>query len=369
MAKKVYGFDNNEMPDNDWLLERREFTKYDLAQPLPLPDAKFDLCMSLEVAEHLDATHADTFIRSICQYSDLVLFSAAIPGQTGINHVNEQWPQYWVKKFMANGFYAYDILRLPFWNNHGVAWWYSQNMLIFARENSKYATMLNEKHERKEYIFPLVHPKCLYMYREMYEEALNTSHNMEIPSDLKAYERIHYVEQTKIPTHLTDKEKFILYALAGSAASNGKINFVELGSYLGASSICIASALTGKARLYCVDTWQNEGMREGLRDTYSEFITNIDMLSRTITPLRGKSAEVARTFNNNVDFLFIDADHNYEGIMADLNAWWPKLLPGAIVLMHDVGWAEGLKKALDDFVRPRTHSHGRLPNMFWGVVK
>ena len=54
----------------------------------------YDLAISLEVAEHLSSESANMFIACLTNMSDIVLFSAAIPGQGGENRINEQWPKY-----------------------------------------------------------------------------------------------------------------------------------------------------------------------------------------------------------------------------------------------------------------------------------
>lgn len=74
-------------------------------------------------------------------------------------------------------------------------------------------------------------------------------------------------------THLTKTERLLLYKLGISLPCNCTI--VEIGSYIGGSSSFLASAAKEKnGVLYCVDTWENEGMSEGMRDTYDEFFLN-----------------------------------------------------------------------------------------------
>lgn len=175
-------------------------------------------------------------------------------------------------------------------------------------------------------------------------------------------------EIDQIPTHLTQDEKNMLQELA--ATTNGSI-FVELGSYLGASSCYIASGIecAGKpAKLFCVDTWKNEGMAEGNRDTYDDFLKNTANFQNTIVPLRGKSEEIAKYFNAEIDFLFIDAGHDYENVRTDVLAWFPKLRAGAQVIFHDIGWAEGVQRVVMEHVLKFAYNEGALPNMFWACV-
>ena len=172
----------------------------------------------------------------------------------------------------------------------------------------------------------------------------------------------------QITTHLTQDEKNILQELAST--TNGSI-FVELGSYLGASSCYIASGIqsAGKmATLFCVDTWANEGMAEGSRDTYDEFLKNTAKFQHIIVPLRGKSEEIAKDFDAEIDFLFIDAGHDYLNVKTDVLAWFPKLRAGAQVIFHDIGWAEGVQRVVKEHVLEIVCNGGALPNMFWACV-
>jgi hypothetical protein len=88
-------------------IPKENFRVEDLSKPLAI-GRQFDLVNSLEVAEHLDAGCADVFARSLASLGDLIVFSAAIPGQRGYHHVNEQFQGYWVEKFQALGFECYD---------------------------------------------------------------------------------------------------------------------------------------------------------------------------------------------------------------------------------------------------------------------
>lgn len=171
-----------------------------------------------------------------------------------------------------------------------------------------------------------------------------------------------------IETHLTLDERHKLQELAMVTEGH---TYVELGSYLGSSSCFIASGIKAagkKAKLFCVDTWCNEGMAEGFRDTFEEFIENTSSYADTIVPLRGKSADVAENFFQEIDFLFIDAGHDYQNVKTDVLAWFPKLRPNACVIFHDIGWAEGVQQVVRDYVRQLAHDEGSLPNMYWACI-
>ncbi|MEP6519110.1 glycosyltransferase [Microcoleus vaginatus] len=152
-----------------------QFQSADLKQPLQI-NRKFDLAISLEVAEHLPATCAENFVHSLTQLAPVILFSAAIPFQGGVEHVNEQWPQYWAYYFQQNGFAVIDCLRKKIWNNEKVEPWYAQNILIFVKQEylSKYPRLVNEYQNTDLNQLAIVHPK-IYFYG--LQAARNSSEN------------------------------------------------------------------------------------------------------------------------------------------------------------------------------------------------
>ena len=96
----------------------------------------FDLVISLEVAEHLPPKAADAFVASLVSHAPIILFSAAIPGQTGTGHVNEQWPDYWAERFKRHGYLAVDALRRDIWSDTDVEFWYAQNTILYMRNSA-----------------------------------------------------------------------------------------------------------------------------------------------------------------------------------------------------------------------------------------
>jgi hypothetical protein len=86
---------------------------------------------SLEVAEHVPATAAQTFVDCLVAHAPVVLFSAAVPGQGGDNHVNEQPYEYWRSLFADRGYRMYDFLR-PQIVGTKAAHWYRYNTFLFA---------------------------------------------------------------------------------------------------------------------------------------------------------------------------------------------------------------------------------------------
>jgi predicted O-methyltransferase YrrM len=180
----------------------------------------------------------------------------------------------------------------------------------------------------------------------------------------------------EVPTHLTSREKVTLMALARdrSRAATGGARVLEIGSYLGASTGFLAAGLQSPDdRVLCVDTWANDAMTEGKRDTMAAFLANTAHSAGRIVPIRGWSTDPAvmaraAELAPRLDLLFIDGDHSYEGALADWRAYSPLLAPGAIVAMHDIGWAEGVERVVAEEIRPRVRRERRLPNLWWGQL-
>jgi predicted O-methyltransferase YrrM len=182
---------------------------------------------------------------------------------------------------------------------------------------------------------------------------------------LTASDRCNVKKADDIFTHLTDREKCILFKLARSIPRGGVA--VEIGSYLGASSCFLALGLRKRSgRLYCVDTWQNESMAEGLRDTFAEFSANITPFQDIIIPVRGRSEALGVEFKEKISLLFLDGDHSYEAVSRDFFTWFPHLGDQAVVVLHDCGWAEGIQRLIAEDIRPRTVKWRQTANMAWG---
>jgi|GEM_PF-573647 len=149
------------------------FLARDLTQPLRL-DRRFDLAISLEVAEHLPAASASIFIESLVSLADAVLFSAAVPFQGGTGHLNEQWTSYWVTLFKQQDYVAIDCLRHRFWSNDHVQPWYIQNSLLFVKSTRIEHYPHLPKPDLDPVHFPLevVHPKTYQSSLGYYTEPL-----------------------------------------------------------------------------------------------------------------------------------------------------------------------------------------------------
>ena len=123
-------------------------------------DRHFDLAVSLEVAEHLPPEGGERLVESLTTLSPIVLFSAAVPFQEGTNHINEQWPDYWVEQFRRRDFVPLDCLRNKLWRHERIDWWYAQNIMFYVRrdELSKHPRLQEFYEGEFSEPLPIIHP-------------------------------------------------------------------------------------------------------------------------------------------------------------------------------------------------------------------
>jgi SAM-dependent methyltransferase len=130
----VFGVDGAYVDRSTLRIGGEHFRATDLAQPFDL-GRRFALVQTLEVAEHIPAAAAQTFVDNLVRHaSGVILFSAAPPGQGGEFHVNEQPYDYWRARFATYGYVPYDCVRAWLANDAAVSFWYQFNPLLYAND-------------------------------------------------------------------------------------------------------------------------------------------------------------------------------------------------------------------------------------------
>lgn len=157
---EVMGIDGNHVVGAGLEIAEERFLAWDLSQSLRL-ERRFDLVVSLEVAEHLPGECAQTFVDSLVSLGPIVLFSAAVPLQGGEQHVNEQWPSYWVRRFHDRGYVVIDCLRERIWNEPGIDPWYAQNLMLYVCRDRlpSYPDLRSSSETTDLARLPRVHPR------------------------------------------------------------------------------------------------------------------------------------------------------------------------------------------------------------------
>jgi SAM-dependent methyltransferase len=156
----VVGIDGDYIDANALAIEPRFFIARDLRRRLDI-NRRFDLAISLEVAEHLPQECALGFVGELVNLAPTVLFSAAVPFQRGEEHANEQWPDYWAQLFSGFGFAPLDCIRSRIWMDDHIDYWYRQNTILYMRadyleSNSELKRIADRQSST---VLPLVHPE------------------------------------------------------------------------------------------------------------------------------------------------------------------------------------------------------------------
>lgn len=132
----ILGFDGSPAAVSGSLVNGK-IKLHDLCQPLNL-NRQFDLCLCLEVAEHLEEACAPILVNSLAGAAPTIVFTAATPGQgtVDIGHINEQPFEYWLKlfrqkKILINGKLTEKIRREMIAQN--VVWWLVKNLMIMEK--------------------------------------------------------------------------------------------------------------------------------------------------------------------------------------------------------------------------------------------
>jgi SAM-dependent methyltransferase len=152
---EVLGLDGDYVDRSQLRIPADRFRAADLSEPFGL-GGRFDLVICLEVGEHLPANRSADLVATLTDAAPAVLFSAAIPGQGGVGHINEQWPAYWRELFAARGYERLDVIRSKVWDDDRIAFWYRQNLFLYA--DAPTAARVLDKTTASQWPDRLVHP-------------------------------------------------------------------------------------------------------------------------------------------------------------------------------------------------------------------
>jgi predicted O-methyltransferase YrrM len=118
--------------------------------------------------------------------------------------------------------------------------------------------------------------------------------------------------------------------------------FVEIGSWKGKSAAYMAVEIANSQKnieFYCVDTWEGSIEHQNnkeIKNLYDTFLSNIKPCKEYIQPIRSNSLDAINLFENEtIDFIFLDASHEYTDIKSDIINWLPKIRKNGILAGHD----------------------------------
>jgi len=153
---------------------------------------------------------------------------------------------------------------------------------------------------------------------------------------------------SKVEGMLTQGEAEYLYHMAQTNPGKGVI--VEIGSWKGKSTICLArgSRAVGGEKIYAVDPHRPLADEGYFEDTEAEFLRNLaeSAVTEQVAPMVMASEDAVRGWDRPIRLLWIDGDHRYEQVKRDFLSWEPHVIDGGIIAMHDTIRKKGPKKVL-----------------------
>jgi len=135
---------------------------------------------------------------------------------------------------------------------------------------------------------------------------------------------------------------------------------IEVGSWLGVSTIWMAENVVDGGKVYAVDHWKGSwehqpgryAYNEVLHRLYEQFLSNVidKGMTERIVPVRMESGEAAAALDVKADLIYIDASHEFEPVLRDLEVWYPHLKEGGVFCGDDYNW-RGVRRAVHLFAR------------------
>jgi predicted O-methyltransferase YrrM len=171
----------------------------------------------------------------------------------------------------------------------------------------------------------------------------------------------------------------ILYKLAVERSNNNS-HFVEIGSWMGKSASFLAVEIINcnkNIKFDCIDTWNGSDEHNGFDilnqedKLYNTFKDNIKTLNHIINPVRMNSIDASKLYeDNSLDFVFIDAAHDYNNVKLDIQNWYPKVKTGGLFAGHDYtpAW-QGVIDAVNEFASELNYNINRTDVSAWHVIK
>lgn len=118
--------------------------------------------------------------------------------------------------------------------------------------------------------------------------------------------------------------------------------FVEIGVWKGRSASFMATEIANSGKdikFYCVDHWEGSSEHQNnpeLKSLYDIYSNNMKHAKGYYNDMRMSSLEAAQLFaDESLDFVFIDASHEYEEVLKDIAAWLPKVKKTGVISGHD----------------------------------
>lgn len=132
-CRDLLGLDGAGVSSDSLAIDPANFRHCDVSARFNL-DRQFDIVQCLEVAEHLPSERGVSLVADLAAHGNVVLFSAAPPGQGGEFHINERPFEYWRVLFASHGYVPFDCIRPQLASQKSLPYWYRYNLMVYARD-------------------------------------------------------------------------------------------------------------------------------------------------------------------------------------------------------------------------------------------
>lgn len=147
----------------------------------------------------------------------------------------------------------------------------------------------------------------------------------------------------------------------------------EIGSWKGENALDILRNLPNIKTLYLIDPWEkydkyNKKEVNELNDCFKGTLKRLKKYKHKIKIIKKYSSEAVDDLPDNLDFIYIDANHKYEYAKQDMELYYEKVRNGGVLAGHDISWWPGVSKAFCEFSTKRGLDP-LIRGMDWMVVK
>jgi len=131
----IKGYEGSRHALDSALVDRKFIELFDLKNTIQ-ETQKYDLVLCLEVAEHIESEFSQKLVENVTSLGDVIVFTAATPGQGGHFHMNEQHREFWINLLSLRNF-ALDsslteVLKKEM-KDRGLLQWYYDNVMVYKR--------------------------------------------------------------------------------------------------------------------------------------------------------------------------------------------------------------------------------------------
>jgi SAM-dependent methyltransferase len=157
---KLLGLESGDIPARLLQIEPSQFRIADFGESWVIED-RFDLALSLEIAQQLPPGSVENFIGQLARLSDVIVFSPAVHAVNEQLRWDERGSSFWAAHFELVGYECFDLLRNIFWYDQRVEWGYSQNILVFvAKHRADLIADSRRQQVASERPLDVVHPRA-----------------------------------------------------------------------------------------------------------------------------------------------------------------------------------------------------------------